>query len=201
MTSLLDYTERQAFSALIFDCDGTLANTTPVHYRTFSEAFAEHGHTMARDWYFARTGLSRDQVFEQFAQEFGLSFDNETVANRMRELFFDYIDQVEEIAQVTEVARRYHGVVPMAVASGGQRAIVEATLTSLGLLDLFDTIVAVENAARSKPAPDLFLEAARRLGVDPTACLVFEDSDEGLEAAKRAGMASKDVRHLLSSAA
>ena len=96
---------------------------------------------------------------------------------------------------VVDVARRYHGRVPMAVASAGRREIVEDTLRATGIRDLFREIVTVEDVdGRTKPAPDLFLEAARRLGVDPERCTVFEDTDEGIEAAIRAGMSVTDVR-------
>ncbi len=201
MISLLDYATEQRFDALIFDCDGTLANTSPVHYRAFSEAFAEQGQAMDRAWYFARIGFSRDQVFDQFEREFGAKLDRAALAERSRVLFFDYLHDVDAFDAVAAVARHFRGRVPMAVASGGQRPIVEATLRALDLLPLFDAIVAVEDVAHSKPAPDVFLEAARRLKAAPTACLVFEDSDEGLEAARRAGMDAKDVRAARASAA
>ena len=201
MTSLVSYATRQRFDALIFDCDGTLANTAPVHYRAFSEAFAEQGHAMDRAWYLARIGFSRDQMFDQFEREFNTKLDRSALAKRSRALFFDHLHHVDAFDVVASVARHFHGRVPMAVASGGQRPIVEATLRTLDLLLLFDAVVTVEDVARSKPAPDLFLAAAGRLNKPPSACLVFEDSDEGLAAARRAGMDAKDVRAARASAA
>jgi HAD superfamily hydrolase (TIGR01509 family) len=84
----------------------------------------------------------------------------------------------------------------MAVASGGQRRMVEKTLSQIGVLDWFPVVVTAEDTRRHKPEPDVFLEAARRLGVEPATCTVYEDTDLGLEAARRAGMRSVDVRRM-----
>jgi HAD superfamily hydrolase (TIGR01509 family) len=103
---------------------------------------------------------------------------------------------LREIAVVAEIARRNHGERPMAVASGGPAAIVEPSLKATGLASIFDTVVRFDDVGRAKPEPDLFLEAARRLGVTPERCLVFEDSLQGIEAARRAGMHVADVAEL-----
>ena len=103
---------------------------------------------------------------------------------------------MKEIPEVANLARYYRGVVPMAVASGGQRIFVEASLRACNLTELFDTIVTFNEVAEGKPSPALFLEAARRLRVEPERCLVLEDSVQGLEAASRATMQSIDVRHV-----
>jgi HAD superfamily hydrolase (TIGR01509 family) len=97
---------------------------------------------------------------------------------------------------VVEIARTHRGKLPMAVASGSQGPIVRQTLDIIGVLDWFDTIVAAEDTARHKPEPDVFLEAARRLKVAPEICTVYEDTDLGLEAARRAGMIGVDIRKL-----
>ena len=188
------------FDALIFDCDGTLAQTAPVHYAAFSAATAAFGPPMPEAWYYARLGISRRELLEEFQAEFGVTLDLEAVAEHSTRLYRGNVGAVREVAIVAAVARRYAGRVPMAVASGGQRPLVEATLAAIGLRALFDPVVTVEEVAEGKPAPALFLEAARRMGVAPAGCLVFEDSDEGLEAARRAGMAAIDVRPLVAAA-
>jgi HAD superfamily hydrolase (TIGR01509 family) len=101
---------------------------------------------------------------------------------------------IEEINVIAEIARDWRGRVPMAVASNGRRRNVEATLRVTKLLPLFDCIVAAEDVMHGKPEPDVFQEAARRMKVDPDQCVVFEDSNEGLEAAHRAGMRGIDIR-------
>jgi HAD superfamily hydrolase (TIGR01509 family) len=102
--------------------------------------------------------------------------------------FVDLIPEVLPIEPVVALVRQFHGTAPMAVASGGHREIVIKTLDALGLTEFFETVVGMEDVERGKPAPDPFLEAARRLGVEPEACLVFEDSPTGIDAAKAAGM-------------
>lgn len=185
------------FSALIFDCDGTLADTAPVHYLAFSTAIRTCGAEMPRSWYYARLGVSRRELFEEFMTEHGIMFDADVVAAHSMRVYQDNIHQVKEVKLVGQLARAQAERVPMAVASGGQRVAVEATLRAIGLRPLFQHVVTVEDVGRGKPSPDLFLLAAGRMEVEPTVCLVFEDSDEGLEAAHRAGMAAIDVRPLL----
>jgi beta-phosphoglucomutase-like phosphatase (HAD superfamily) len=115
------------------------------------------------------------------------------VVRTVRATFLEVLAELQEIEAITRIARENHGRVPMAVASGGPSEIVLATLRATGLRDLFDAVVTIEDVGRAKPAPDLFLEAARRLGVPPADVLVFEDTTEGLEAASQAGMQAVDV--------
>ncbi len=103
---------------------------------------------------------------------------------------------IRPIDKVVEIARRGRGVLPMAVASGGHRRMVEMTLQQIGILDWFPVVVTAEDTVRHKPEPDVFLEAARRLGAAPKDCTVYEDTDLGLEAARRAGMGFVDIRCL-----
>jgi beta-phosphoglucomutase-like phosphatase (HAD superfamily) len=189
----------EPFAALIFDCDGTLADTAPLHYRAWAAALADVGADLPEPWYYARVGLSRDDLLGAARAAFGVAFDVEAVSAAHARRYGAALPTVRAVAHVAAVARAAHGRVPLAVASGGQRAIVLATLDALGLTALFDAVVTIEDVtgdgvARGKPAPDLFLAAARRLGVAPAACVVYEDSDEGLEAARRAGMRAVDVR-------
>lgn len=187
----------RTFDAVIFDCDGTLADTACIHYRAFRNALSEHDIALPADWYGERTGYSRAMVFDAIRKDFHVKFDDSAIAHRAEELYVDMIDDVVPVDPVAAIARRLSGSVPLAVASAGQRKIVEATLRSIGIETLFDQIVTVDDVQHGKPEPDLFLLAAKRLGVEPKACLVFEDSDEGMEAAKRAGMEAVDVRPVL----
>jgi beta-phosphoglucomutase-like phosphatase (HAD superfamily) len=186
--------------AIIFDCDGTLVDTPPVYARAWAAGFRSSGKDMAPDWYFARAGMSEYVLMDAFEAEQGVTLRRSEVVSLMREAFLEALTDLREIDAITAIARENQGRLPMAVASGGSHAIVSATLRATGLLDLFDTVVTIDDVGRAKPAPDLFLEAARRLGVPPEECLVFEDSREGLEAAHRAGMQAVDVVALLSGA-
>ena len=116
---------------------------------------------------------------------------------RYSEAFQAGLHRLREIPLVTAIARRYRGEVPLAVASNGTRVNVAQTLEAVGLSSLFDALVAVDDVAHGKPAPDLYLEAARRLGVKPEGCIVFEDTEPGIEAARAAGMRVRDIRTFL----
>jgi len=190
----IDLTPAEPFSALIFDCDGTLAETALVHYHACSRAMATFGAAMTQPWYLDRRGLSLDDLVAAHEAEFGVHLEAAKVREAARRFYVGGFDKVREIRAVTAVARRWAGRVPMAVASSGDRSNVEPTLRALGIEHLFETVVTIDEVPNGKPAPDLFLEAARRLKVPPAGCVVFEDSDEGLEAARRAGMRRVDVR-------
>lgn len=184
------------YAALIFDCDGTLANTLPVHCQIWTAAFRQFGADVSEAWYYERTGLSAVELIQAFNQSFGYAIDERMVDTQRHQHFSNLIHQVQEVEAVAAIARANYGKVPMAVASNGQRSIVEPTVEAIGLRSLFNTIVTLNDVAEGKPAPDLFLLAAERMGVAPDQCIVYEDSDAGLEAARRAGMRWIDVRVL-----
>jgi beta-phosphoglucomutase-like phosphatase (HAD superfamily) len=182
---------------LIFDCDGTLVDTPPVYARAWAAGLRLSGREITPEWYFARAGMSEHVLMEQFETEFGIPLRRQEVIRIMRTAFIEELSRLEEITAITSVARENHGRLPMAVASGGSRAIVTATLDVTGLKLLFNAVVTIDDVGRAKPEPDLFLEAARRIGVPPEHCLVFEDGREGLEAAHRASMRAVDVLEVL----
>lgn len=177
--------------ALIFDCDGTLVDTLPIYAGAWAYGFEPSGQTMSRDWYFARAGHSEHSLMDLFDQDHGVTVDRDQVIKLMRTRFLADIAAVKEINAVAGIARRCD--LPMAVASGGSSQIVSACLNAAELAELFSAIVTIEDVSRPKPAPDLFLEAARRLNVEPAHCVVFEDSPQGIEAARAAGMYAIDV--------
>ena len=179
------------FGGYVFDCDGTLADTMPLHYRAWQRLLAEHGMPFSEAFFYELGGKPTTLIFELLCRDHGLVLrDLPGAALRKEAYFVELIHEVKPIEAVVAVARRWHGVVPLAVASGGLRRYVEMTLDAIGILPWFDAIVCVEDYARAKPAPDPFLVAARRLKVAPEECLVFEDSVLGLEAAAAAGMQS-----------
>jgi beta-phosphoglucomutase-like phosphatase (HAD superfamily) len=184
----------EAYAGLIFDCDGTLVDTAPIHYLAVSEAMRSLGHVMESEWYFERTGLTPAALFREFEEQKGVTIDTAEISRRYGPIFLANLDKAKEIAAVAEVARANFGKVPMAVASNGHLTNVKATLRATGLLELFDCIVSADDVAHGKPEPDVYVEAARRIKVSPADCIVFEDTDEGLEAAHRAGMRTRDVR-------
>ena len=184
----------QNIAALIFDCDGTLVDTAPLHYRAWSTALTEQGVEMPRDWYFDRLGLSGDALLDALAREFGAVVDRGSLAVRRHRTFEAGLQTLAPIPEVASVVHEHRGLLPMAVASGGDRALVLATLDAAGLSETFDVVVTVSEVGEGKPSPALFEAAARRLDAPAAHCLVFEDTDEGVEAARRAGMRWIDVR-------
>ena len=180
--------------ALIFDCDGTLADTFAAHFRAFREALLPYSVEFTAAFYAARLGLSRTQLLAALSLETGAAIDDADVALRSPALFVAHAHVIRPIAFTNDLVRAHKGARKLAVASSAQRPMVEASLKAIGLAGAFDTVVTIEDVTAGKPAPDLFLKAAANLGVAPAVCHVFEDSDEGLEAARRAGMAATDIR-------
>ena len=176
------------FAAYIFDCDGTLADTMGLHYEAWKMALDPHGADLPEDLYYSWGGRPTREIVEALNEMQGLFMDPEDIVLVKEDLYHRLIPSVQPIESVVSIARAMHGKKPMAVASGGGRISVQKTLTSLGLLELFDTIVTSEDYKLGKPAPDPYLEAARRLGVAPAECLVFEDTETGRRSAIAAGM-------------
>ncbi len=182
------------FSALIFDCDGTLADTLNAHYQAWAAALRTLTIELPRAWYFQRSGLSAAEMIEALETEHGRSIRGPTFMAARQQCYQSMTPKIRVIQSVVAVAQSYNNRVPMAVASGGDSTMVRPTLEALNLLPLFDTLVTVDDVRAGKPSPELFLLAAKRMGVPPEQCLVYEDSPQGLEAARRANMRSIDVR-------
>jgi HAD superfamily hydrolase (TIGR01509 family) len=187
---------KAAVNALIFDCDGTLADTMPAHYRAWVEILRPHGIAFPEDRFYAMGGMPTGKILELLFAEAGKVADVEVLTRRKEVAFIEKMAEIRPIEKVVAVARKARGLLPMAVASGGHRAMVEMTLRQIGILEWFPVIVGAEDTVRHKPEPDVFLEAARRLDVSPQRCTVYEDTDLGIEAARRAGMQWVDVRKL-----
>lgn len=182
--------------ALIFDWDGTLADSQEANYQALAKTINDHGGTVPRDWFDARTGISAEEVVRLLISEFRYELDTDvdSIVEEREQRYLEQLGSVREISSVLQVARRYKGRLPMAVASGASRRTVLATMNALGISSIFGTVLTREDVKRGKPAPDLFLLAAARLKVPPSGCLVYEDSDEGILAAREARMRTIDVR-------
>ena len=180
--------------AIIFDCDGTLVDSMPVHFVAWHETMERHGIVFPEARFYALGGVPSDRIIEMLANEQGVELDSVAVAHEKEQAFLDRIELLVPIEAVLTVARQNRGIKPIAVASGGVRPIIEKQLEQISIHDWFDAIVTAEDTTNHKPEPDVFLEAARRLGTEAKHCLVFEDADLGVEAARRAGMQCIDVR-------
>ncbi|NWK54387.1 HAD family phosphatase [Verrucomicrobiaceae bacterium N1E253] len=178
------------YDAVIFDLDGTLVDSMPVHFAAWCDALAKHhaGNVFPEDVFYAMGGRPTKDIVEEINGECGLHLDAEAVCVDKRAAFLSNLDQVEINEEVVDFAKSLRGKLPMAVASGGTRMVVEKTLQITGLSDLFDEVVTANDVKCGKPAPDVFLETASRLEIAPERCLVLEDAAPGIMAAQSAGM-------------
>ena len=182
-----------AFRAYLFDCDGTIADSMPLHYIAWSTALGEWGCPFDETLFYEWGGKPVHEIISTLNRMQGLNMPVAEVAERKESLYYEQLPNLKPVPEVLEQIEAQYGVIPLAVVSGSSRESVVNSLTALGLLERFDTIVGAEDYARSTPAPDGFLTAAERLGVSPADCLVFEDTALGIQAATAAGMASVRV--------
>jgi beta-phosphoglucomutase family hydrolase len=181
--------------ALIFDLDGTLADTMPSHYEAWSATLTKYGLYMSEDRFYALGGWPTLAVSELVVGEAGMPAERAAqLADEKERLFETSLHVIQPVQPVIDIAREHRGKLPMAVATGATRRICEEVLGHLGARDWFNATVASEEVPTHKPEPEIFLEAARRLGIEPKYCRVYEDTDPGIEAARRAGMEFVDVR-------
>ena len=181
---------------IIFDCDGTLADTMPLHWRAWQKTAERYKLHFPMDRFYALGGVPSRDILKMLGEEQGVTLDPLAASHEKEEEYMTTLSQVGPIHAVVEVARENYGKIPMAVASGGVLPIIEAVLVHLGIRDLFETVVTSEAVKNQKPAPDIFLEAARRIGVAPEFCRAYEDTDLGIQAIRAAGMEAVDVRLL-----
>jgi HAD superfamily hydrolase (TIGR01509 family) len=168
--------ESHGIDAVIFDCDGTLVDSEPLARDAWDRALAGLGYTVSDDEYAGLVGLPYPRVHAYFAERVGGMPDADTFWVGFSAMLFDLIDSVlEPFDDAVETVRALHGQ-------------LDRTLRRAGLDGLFDVTVAGDEVRRGKPAPDMFLEAARRLGCAPERCVVIEDSSPGVAAAVEAGM-------------
>lgn len=184
------------FDGIIFDCDGTLADTMPLHWEAWRTVAERHGFHFPEERFYALGGVPSRDILRQINEEQNLDLDTFQVSQEKEEAYLPRLKEARVVEPVVEVAFSHYGKVPMAVATGGTHKIISQVLSHLGIDHLFAQLVTSEDVARQKPAPDIFLEAAKRIGVPPEKCLAYEDTDLGLQAIAAAGMKGVDVRQL-----
>jgi beta-phosphoglucomutase-like phosphatase (HAD superfamily) len=182
---------------IIFDCDGTLADTMPLHWRAWQVIARRHRFSLPEARFYSLGGVPARDILKLLISEQGVPLDPLAVAREKEAEYLPLIAQVEPINTVVGVAREYYGKIPLAVASGGTRRVIAQVLEHLGIRSLFQAVVTNEDVVNQKPAPDIFLEAARRIGVPPQFCRAYEDTELGMRAIRAAGMEAVDVRELL----
>ena len=181
------------FKAYLFDCDGTIVDSMPLHYVAWKTVLGEWNCEFAEELFYAWGGMPVAEIIAALNAQHGLAMPVEEVRDRKEKMYFDILHTLKAVPEVLDHIEMSHGRIPFAVVSGSTRDSVTASLTALGILDKFDTLVCAGDYRRSKPHPEPFLLAAHRLGVKPQDCLVFEDTEIGIQAATAAGMPSVKV--------
>ena len=181
------------FKAYLFDCDGTIVDSMPLHYLAWKRIFAEHGCEFSERTHYSLGGMPTEEIVAMLNAQQGLNMSPADVSLQKEEYYYEIIHQLEAVPEVIEHIDASYGKIPFAVVSGGTRDSVTRSLNTLGILDRFETLVCAEDYKNSKPHPEPYLTAAKRLGVAPGDCLVFEDTEIGVQAATAAGMASVKI--------
>jgi beta-phosphoglucomutase family hydrolase len=178
------------FEGFIFDCDGTLVNSMPLHYEAWRAALIQHGapFDFTEEMFYSQAGIAEVDTVMALNREYGCALEPHGVMETKMAMFYQRLNEIQVVETVATVARQWAGRRPMAVASGSEEITVRSCLEITGLLPLFPVIVTPVDVAHGKPAPDLFLLAAEKLGVNPAKCLVFEDGMSGVCGARAAGM-------------
>jgi beta-phosphoglucomutase family hydrolase len=184
---------RGMFGAYLFDCDGTIADSMPLHYVAWKKVLGEWNCEFEETFFYSLGGMPIVEIIAMLNRKHGLNMPVASVARRKESLYYEMLPQLKVVPEVLEHIEEQHGRIPFAVVSGSTRDSVTASLGMLKLLDRFETMVCAGEYKKGKPDPEAFLLAASRLGVAPEACLVFEDTEMGIQAATAAGMASVKV--------
>lgn len=178
----------KTYKAYLFDLDGTVADSMPLHWLSWRQAVKEHGGNFPIELFYDWGGMPLVKSVELLNERFGYKMHAPEVVRRKEELYYELVPELKAIPAVLAHVEAQHGKIPLAIVSGSPRAGIHRSLTQLGLLDRFDVLVGSEDYEHGKPNPEPFLTAAAQLGVVPADCLVFEDADPGIASATAAGM-------------
>ena len=178
---------------LIFDIDGTICDTMPVHFIAWRETAAEQGIDFTPELFVEVTGIPAFQTSQYLKNKFNLDFDELAFTLLKEKRYEQNMHKAKPIEPVVNIIREYKGKIPMACGTGGSQYLAWKTLEIAGVKDCFEHVVAAEDVVNHKPFPDTFLKAAELIGVQPSDCEVYEDGQLGIDAAERAGMMWVDV--------
>ncbi|HKK43033.1 MAG TPA: HAD-IA family hydrolase [Bacteroidales bacterium] len=192
----MQYDIKRGIRGLIFDLDGTLADTMPYHFEGWRKACRKFGADIDNAFLRKHTGTPGWLIADEIIKKCGLdgTVSREEIMHEKLMQFTKEQHLVQPISQVVDIVKKYYGILPMSIGTGGHREAVERTLEVTGLRKYFDIIVTANDVDNFKPHPETFLKCADLMNVEPQFVEVFEDGDLGLEAARTAGMQATDVR-------
>ena len=181
--------------ALIFDLDGTLADTMPAHRAAWVKAANHFDAPMTEQMVIEWSGMASYKIVALLNKRFSLTLDPKEVSRKKAEFFFEFQgDSIQPIKPIFEIAKKYRNQLPMGIGTGSRRPNAERILDGLGIREWFGALVSADDVTHHKPSPDTFLKCAKELDVSPAYCQVFEDADFGIQAGNAAGMIVMDIR-------
>lgn len=186
----------EKYLGYIFDLDGTLVNSMPAHYLAWQATLSRYGIAFPEDRFYQMGGMATYKIVALLAGEAGIEVDAKAIAHEKELVFLENLPSIQPVEKVVALAERFRQEAPMAVATGSNGEVAVKELHQIGIHAWFQAIVTADDVQHHKPAPDVFLEAARRMGIAPQDCCAFEDTPTGLQAARSAGMTVVDVREL-----
>ena len=180
--------------ALIFDLDGTLSDSLPVHLETWNLIGKKYGFVFDPQILYEMTGRPTLEFAQRVVDQYNLDVDPHAIMKQKQESFWDLAHLLKPIEKVSSLVIENFGKMPMSVGTGASRKSATVQLKSLNFTHYFDAVVSADDVKNHKPEPQTFLECARLMNIEPQYCQVFEDGDLGITAAKKAGMMVTDVR-------
>ena len=182
---------------LIFDFDGTLVDSMPLHWRAWDSVCQRHGIEFSEQRHNSLGGMPSRKILAMLKKEQGLDFDPAALSREKEGAYLPLMGEVKLIEPVAAIAREHRGKIPMSIATGGRTQFIEPLLEQVGIADWFCALVTSDDVVNPKPAPDTFLKAAALMGVPAEDCRAYEDTDLGLQSIRAAGMDAVDVREIL----
>lgn len=183
-----DLIAARGYKAVVFDCDGTLVESGEAHFSSFRDAARAQGAILDQAWYQQRTGLDRQSLLTEFAEIAGAGFDIDLAVEESIKAFSRHLHLVQPVPQTSRLLLRLSSRLPIAVGTNAETEVAELSLTRTDLIGAVRFIVSVSDGLAAKPSPDIFATAARRLECPARSTLVVEDSKQGVQAARSAGM-------------
>lgn len=193
LTHLIDL-PAQNIKGIIFDCDGTLVDTMPVHNKAWAAIFQKYDIKTPLSYLDRFASCPSWMLAKDVFEKENLNLDYNTIGQEKEDLYFEYLDSAEAYPKVIEYVKEYYGKLPMAVLSGGGRKGVIKSLEFHDLVKYFDFVIAADDGYSPKSETQVWIDVANKFKINPSECLVFEDGDVGINSAKKAGMKIIDVR-------
>ena len=179
---------------LIFDLDGTIADTMPIHYIAWKKTLAKYGVSLSEKRFYSLARIPVYETVNELNRIFSVKMDAGKVSVEKEQEYERNMSMAKPIEPAVRLIRKYAGKIPFSIGTGTGRIIAEKTLKIIGLASYFPVIVTSGDVKNGKPNPETFLLCAKLMKIEPSKCQVFEDSELGFQAARKAGMMMTDIK-------